>query len=422
MKLIYRIVLRLSIVLVAVLSIWAILFYYAIVKEINDEADDSLEDYAEMILIRFLRNEKLPAKDIGSNNQFFISEISAESYLNHSPICFYDSMIYINEKKEEEPARVLTNIFEDNQGRFHKLMIMTPTFERQDMIESILFWIVIIYLALIIVIILTNVLVFYSSMKPLYVLLHWLDNYKVGKPVKLNNPTEITEFQKLNDASERYASRVEHFFEKQKQFIDNASHELQTPLAICQNRLEMLMEDGQLSENQLEEIGKTYHSLQNISRLNKSLLLLSRIDNGQYMEAKDINFNSLIKRFLSDFEEVYSYKNILVQFTENKTKMVLMNESLATILITNLLKNAFVHNVDNGKIQIIVEYKTVIFKNTGKEILDANLIFERFYQGSKRDDSTGLGLSIVDSICRFYKFKLSYSFDDSWHCFEIAVS
>lgn len=421
MKLIYRIVARLSVMIIVVLSIWTFLFYYAIVNEINDEVDDSLEDYAELILIRFLREEELPAKDIGSNNQYFISEVSAESVLNHPVISFCDSMIYIQEKEEEEPARVLTNIFEDDYGKYHKLVITTPTFEKEDMFNSILFWIVIIYVALIVIIILVNVVVFYSSMKPLYVLLEWLDNYKIGKPVKLNNPTEITEFQKLNDAAERNANRVEQLFEKQKQFIDNASHELQTPLAICQNRLEMLMEDGQLTENQLEEIGKTYYSLENISRLNKSLLLLSRIDNGQYLETKEININSLIKRYLNDFKEVYSYKNIQVQFDENKSLIVSMNESLATILITNLLKNAFVHNIENGKIQIIVGDKNVVFKNSGKEALDSNLIFERFYQGGKREDSTGLGLSIVDSICRFYKFKLTYRYQESCHVFEFGV-
>ena len=104
-------------------------------------------------------------------------------------------------------------------------------------------------------------------------------------------------------------------FEQQKQFIGNASHEIQTPLAICRNRLEMLMEDDSLSEKQLEELMKTHQTLEYITKLNKSLLLLSKIDNGQFTDTKEVDLNVLLKQYLEDYKEVYSYKNIEVSIS-----------------------------------------------------------------------------------------------------------
>ena len=154
-------------------------------------------------------------------------------------------------------------------------------------------------------------------MRPLYILLHWLDSYQTGKKNKpLKNDTRITEFRKLNDAATRYVERTEQMFEQQKQFIGNASHEIQTPLAICRNRLEMLMEDDSLSEKQLEELMKTHQTLEYITKLNKSLLLLSKIDNGQFTDTKEVDLNVLLRQYLEDYKEVYSYKNIEVSITE----------------------------------------------------------------------------------------------------------
>ncbi len=183
----------------------------------------------------------------------------------------------------------------------------------------------------------------------------------------------------------RYAERTEQMFEQQKQFIGNASHEIQTPLAICRNRLEMLMDDDSLSENQLGELMKTHQTLEYITKLNKSLLLLTKIDNGQFTDTKDLELNTLLKQYLEDYKEVYDYRNIEVNITEQDRFHIVMNESLAVALLTNLLKNAFVHNMDGGRIQIIITKNSITFRNSGSgHPLDEEHIFERFYQGSKK--------------------------------------
>lgn len=422
MKLIYRIVIRISLFLILVLGVWAVFFYMAMMDEVNDEVDDSLEDYSEIIIIRALAGEELPSQNTGSNNQYYLREVTEEYADSREDITYKDSMVYIVEKGETEPARILTTIFKDDESRFYELTVSTPSIEKEDLTAAIRNWMIFLYVALLLVIIVVNVWVFQQSMRPLYVLLHWLDGYRIGSKNKpLENDTQITEFRKLNEAAIRNAERSEQLFEQQKQFIGNASHEIQTPLAICRNRLEMMMEDESLSESQLEELMKTHQTLEHITKLNKSLLLLSKIDNGQFAETVELELNELLKQYLDDYKEVYAYREIQTEVVEKGVFRVQMNESLATILVTNLLKNAFVHNVDGGHIRIEITSHRFIFCNSGVEHpLDSTHIFERFYQGTKKEGSTGLGLAIVDSICRLQNIGLKYYFQNGEHCFEIS--
>lgn len=423
MKLFYRVLLHLLTGIFVVLSGWAVVFYMGILEEINDEVDDSLEDYTELIITRSLARKELPSHDSGSNNQYYLREVDVSYALSREAISYRDSMVYISEKKETEPARILTTIFKDKDERYYEVSVYTPTIEKQDLREAMFQLLVGLFVSLLIAILVINVWVFRRSMRPFYRLLVWLDNYRLGKKnVPLDNPTRTTEFRKLNEAVVRYATHSEEVFEQQKVFIGNASHELQTPLAVCQNRLEMLMEDETLNEQQMGEILKTYQTLEYVSKLNKSLLLLSKIDNSQFVEAADVCLNEVLHRYIEDYREVYAYRDIQLQMEEKGEFRIRMNETLAVVLVTNLLKNAFVHNINKGRVGIEISAGSISFRNTGtEEELDEKRIFERFYQGSrKREGSTGLGLAIVDAICRQYRLKVSYRWEDGMHCFEIG--
>lgn len=424
MKLIYRILIRLSIVLSVILTIWGILFYITIIDEINDEMDDSLEDYSETIIIRALAGQPLPSHSDGTNNSYFLKEVSKD-YAGATPhIRYSDEMIYIDEKKETEPARLLKTIFKNEKGHYFELTVSIPTIEKDDLQKAILNWIIILYFILLILVLGITIYVFYGSMKPLYSLLKWLDQYNIGKsdtPPILQ--TNITEFRKLNDAVIRSTNRNKMIFEQQKQFIGNASHELQTPLAICQNRLELLTESEQITEEQLLEINKIQQTLSYIIRLNKSLLFLSKIENGQFQNSQKICLNEIIHQQIEDYQEIYHSKNIAFTIEEQDQLIISMNETLAISLITNLLKNAFVHNIFEGKIHIIISNQQLTFKNTGiSEPLDAEKIFHRFYQGKNSgQNSSGLGLSITEAICKLYQIQLQYSYNGV-HQFDIKWS
>ena len=425
MRLIVRILTRLVPALMAIITLWGIFFYYALMDEVNDETDDTLEDYSEIIITRFLAGQEMPSQADGTNNSYYLTQVPEKYAEEHEKIRYSDEMIYIPEKKETEPARILKTIFQNENEEYYELTVSIPNIEKEDLREAILYWIIFLYFTLLITILLINLWVFYRSMRPLYALLKWLDHYTISNNTPtLENNTTITEFKNLNEAVLRQAERNKNLFEQQKQFISNASHELQIPLAICRNRLEMLADNETLTEEQLTEIFKTQSTLDYIIKLNKSLLFLSKIDNGQFQEIKEISFNELIHKFLPDYEEAYGYLNITTHVEEKGTFTVGMDEALSGALVSNLLKNAFVHNrKDKGELHIEITSGSIIVLNTGDEgMLDETHLFERFRQGkTKKEGSTGLGLSIMAAICKTYRLQIRYFYNGK-HGFEIKKS
>lgn len=421
MKLFHLVLWRISLALIVVLTVWAGFFYMAVVEEVNDEVDDTLEDYSEGLIIRALSGEDMPTASNGSNNQYYLYEVSESYAASHPQITYRDEMVFITEKSETEPARVLITIFRTEDERYMELVVYTPTIEKLDLLRAILGWIIFLYVLLLLIILSINIWVFRKNMKPLYVLLKWLDSSQLGKKNgPLENTTKITEFRKLNAATMAFAERGEKLFEQQKTFIGNASHEMQTPLAICRNRLEMLMEDETLTEHQLNELIKTHQTLENLTRMNRSLLLLCKIENGQFADTCSVCLNDILAHYLDDYKEVYAYRNITVTVTTDSSFCVEMNDSLVSVLVTNLLKNSFVHNIDGGFIYIKITANTFEISNTGEKPLDRERIFERFYQGQKKEGSTGLGLALVDSICKANHLKIDYTYVENRHIFTIS--
>ena len=420
MKLFHLVMWRMSAILVVILTCWAVLFYLAVMEEVNDEVDDSLSDYAESLIIRSLSGEKMPDTSNGSNNQYFLYDVSAEYAASYPKISYRDEMVYITAKGETEPARILMTIFQKDDGGYMELVVYTPTIEKYDLQRAILGWIVFLYVLLLLMILAVNAWVFYRNMRPLYTLLKWLENYRLGsKREPLDESLRIVEFRKLNEAANLFSERSEQLYEQQKLFIGNASHEMQTPLAICRNRLEMLMEDDTLTEKQLSELMKTHRTLENLTRLNKSLLLLCKIENRQFTDVKPICLNELLLHYLDDYKEVYAYRCVQVIIHVEDCFRLEMSESLATVLLTNLLKNAFVHTEEGGTITLTFTASSFEIRNTGEAPLDKDRIFERFYKEGKKEGSTGLGLALVDSICKAYRLHLSYRFEDGMHIFTI---
>ena len=421
MKLIYRIALRLSLVLLPLLALWAVLFYAAMVDEINDEADDALEDYSELIVTRMLAGRTLPSLNSGSNNSYSIAPVDEAYASEHPRIVYYDAEVFIPEKDETEPARILTTVFQDRDGNYFELKVATPTFEKDDLLETILGWVVSLYFLFLVTIVGVTVWVLHRSMRPLYALLRWLDGYVPGR----NNPpvpddTNISEFRRLNEAAQRAADRSDELFDRQKQFIGNASHELQTPLAVLGNRLEWLLDRTELTEEQMGELFQMQRTLGGIVRLNRTLLLLTKIDNGQFPESTEVDIAGLVREQVALCEEIYESRGIACSVNCAGPLAVRMNESLTSVLVANLVKNAFIHTAAGGGIRIDIEDRTLSVANDGDASLDGERIFERFYQGSKKEGSTGLGLALVNAVGRYYGLRVAYRFESGRHVFSVA--
>ena len=422
MRLLHVTTLRLSAFTTVLLTFWSVFFYFSIMDEVYDEVDDSLEDYAEIIITRKLRGESLPSRSNGSNNFYYMREISPEYAGSVSHVKYEDKDIKLDYKNEIEPARVLTYIFMHDDGRFFELVVATPNIDKDDLRQAIAYWITFLFVMLLVSIVLVNVWGLYRSMRPLRVLLKWLDHYQLGQENEpLDNKTGILEFHRLNEAVVDSMERSKELYEQQKVFVGNASHEMQTPIAVCQNRIEMLLEDEELGEKQMGELIKVNRTLRQLSRLNKSLLLLCKIENGQYAEDAPQDFGERLRDLLPDYESVYAHKHIATELLVVSPFVMDMDENLVGILLSNLLKNAYVHNVPGGKVKVTVAETGVTIANTGGEVaLDAKHIFQRFYHSSQKTSSSGLGLALVEAVCKRYKLQIVYRFEEGMHRFELS--
>lgn len=421
MKLSWKILLHLSWVLAVLLGAWSVLFYVTLTDEINDETDDMLENRAEAIVKRVLATGELPGGMDGAGESLLV-EVPEDYAVAHAHERYSDEERYVPERDDEVPARVLRQLFRDREGRWYELTVMTPTIEKEDLQEAILSWCVWLYLLLLLSILLVTVWLLYRMMRPLYALLRWLDAYRVGgENPALETTTSVVEFRRLNEAVGRFVDRAEASFERQKQFIGNASHEMQTPLAVCRNRLEMLVDDARtLTPEQLAEIAAVQRTLGRLVRLNRTLLLLTKIDNGQFPESSEVDVGALVRTTAADLGDIYAYRGITLRLGEETTLIVRMNPSLAESLVANLLKNAFVHGDANGTIDVRVAGRSLEVTNDGAAgPLDGARIFDRFYRATEKEGSSGLGLALVEAVCRLYGLRVSYDYVAGRHRFTV---
>lgn len=422
MKLLHYTYRKLSLLLFLLMAVWGVLFYYAIIDEVVDETDDTLENYADILIESALHDPSVldTSGSLMSTYKFRpISEEEGRDYRQE----FYDSTVYIELEDEDEPVRVMRTAFRMPDGQYYELTLMISILERDDMVEAMLWYLGALFLLFIICTSVGIRLVLKGAFRPLNKLLDWLHRIQPGKEVPpLNNPTTISEFRQLSDAAVDMGNRSYKAYVEQKQFIENASHELQTPLAIVRGKVELLAESEGLTEQQMEALDEIYSTLGRAVKLNKSLLLLSRIENGQYTEREDVPIDEILDELLPDLMDIYEHKQVRLTRERGEQPFVIRcNHSLAQILISNLVKNSLFHNRMGGELQIITTSASLTIKNTGDAPLDGEKLFRRFYHGADgKKDSTGLGLAIARSIALSASLGLTYEWQDGMHCFRLV--
>ncbi|PRD57203.1 sensor histidine kinase [Sphingobacterium gobiense] len=414
----------LSIAFLMIITIWAALFYAFILEEVYDNVDDGLKNQKILILRAVYEDPQLLETDNYGINQFRITPVSEEDNFSEENQ-LNNEFFYMPYDDEMEPYRVLrTGFYAPDQKPYH-LEIRTSTVEEDDLILNLTTALIVLYLVLVLGVYLINELVLRRAWRPFNIILENLNLYRFGKKDDLKAlSTNIVEFNQLNKEIHRMWRRNEEVFDEQKRFIENAAHELQTPLAITINKLEMLMEDELLSESQLTQLAASKSSLTRLVNLNKALLMLSRIENKQYKDVDRIGLNQLVKEISEDYKDFLSFKDITLQVEEHAVFDVSMNKDLALVLISNLFRNALRYNIRGGIISIRIRKNQLSLANTGDQIpLEQKKIFSRFHKGTQDSQSTGLGLAIVKSIVDTYpELSIDYRFEENWHIFSLEKS
>ncbi|APQ17280.1 sensor histidine kinase [Maribacter hydrothermalis] len=401
-----------AILLIVLISIWAVIFYFAMLDEVYDSLDDGLENQKELIIRAVNDNPYLLQDTEFGVNNYTIKNTQLGAHTNFKD-SYRDTIMYMQNEDEYEPIRMLESTFKQGDS-YYKIKLITSMVEEDDQIENLFKYLVGLYLLLILSIVVLNNLVMKKVWKPFYMLIDRLKGFRIEKDDPITSvPTTIDEFNLLNQSVERLTEKSRDSYVAQKEFIENAAHELQTPLAIAINKLELLLEKNDLSGIQSQEVGSVLDNLTRLTRLNKSLLLLSKIDNKQYLEEETIDFNELIKNVTTDFSDFATHKNMRLNVVANANIRYTMNTDLAIIMMTNLIKNAIIHGQAGKEIDIVIDEGKISLKNFGiATVLDTNSLFKRFKKTSANSRSTGLGLAISKAITDKYHLILEYSFTE----------
>jgi signal transduction histidine kinase len=257
---------------------------------------------------------------------------------------------------------------------------------------------------------------------PFYAMLEYLSNLRIDKQKTLElTHSKIDEFTMLNESISELVRKNKEVFESQKQFIEDASHEMQMPLSVIQSHLETLISRNKFTREQADIIEGIINSLQRLKKLNKTLLLLSKIENRQFLNTDQVDINKTISGMMEYYEEQITALNISVTFDAQNMLITNGNTLLSEILIQNLLKNAFFHNKENGTVKVFSSGTKLTIANTGNKsmTLDKNKLFNRFYKQSTNPESWGLGLAIAKKIADTSGWKLHYRQENDLHIFEV---
>lgn len=384
------------------------------------------EDLDELIEFRseqFVKKELLSLKtsDIDYWNRFN-EDMKIYSFENTYPLNkVVQKPFYSQAEKHEIDYRIYyTQI--SIEGESYVFMSRIAMIETKDLLQTLGFQ-YLLFFAIIIAGLLTLQRILSRHLwKPFYNSLNEIENFKLEKG-KIPNfeQTTTTEFVRLNNNLNKLMQDNITSYNQQKEFTENASHELQTPLAVFQSQLDLLLQDSSLNEPQMNVIESLYDVSSRLTRLNKNLLLLSRIDNSQFKETIRIDFGQLLEHKLMYFKELFSNDGIKLSVDIQNPLMITANKVLLESLINNLISNAIRHNYNGGLINIEVKDNTFQVSNSGDKFsLDKDKVFRRFSRTSEERKGNGLGLSIVNQICKLHGWEVGYNYTDDLHCFYVV--
>ncbi|MFC0513267.1 sensor histidine kinase [Mucilaginibacter angelicae] len=398
---------------IVIMLITGAIYYLAISLILTNQKDNSLEVEEQEVFDYVKLNHHLPQVFDSKDQQ--ITFISAEP--NSVKREFFNTSYY-REKDEPESGRGL--ISSVNVGnRYYKILIVESKVETEDLIQIIFGITIGVILLLLLVLVITNRLILGRLWQPFYSILSELKLFNVTDNREMPSPnTTIDEFNELQAEVSAMAERVKKDYKDLKTFTENASHELLTPIAVINSKLDTLIQTENFSEHQSKLLNDLYSAVSRLSRLNQSLLLLVKIENKLLNDRQHLNLKELIEELLYQLEDIFGDKQITITSTLNEKEIEASNY-LIEILLNNLIINAVRHNRAGGEIIINLTSESLTIKNTGEPIaLNSGDIFTRFHKSSTSEGS-GLGLTISKQICESLGYQLIYGYEVPYHTFMV---
>ena len=406
-----RIILLITVLLFLISSIaYYILLDHILLKEV----DEVLSHRRTRMEIYARTTGNLPVADRMGEVRVSYLPVPKPVKKLHSIVTLYDSL-----ENKSAPFRKLVFTL-PVKDQLYQVTLERPLAGTHNLLETIILVTLATLLVILLVSVLLNRLVLEKLWEPFYATIAAMRSYKLGKVKEVQLPaTNINEFQFLNENLEDTIQKAEEEYKSLKEFTENASHELQTPLAVIRSKLDLLIQKEDLSEIQSEELKDIYVSVKKMSQLSRSLLLMTKIGNQQFEQVTNINLKQKIGEKLKQFNELWNNNQLHLRCELEET-FISANENLTDILLNNLLSNASRHNIKGGSIDIYLQDRQLTVSNTGLlKPLDPKKIFRRFYKEEANSLHNGLGLSIVKQICHQSHIQIAYTYETGSHVFRL---
>lgn len=388
---------------------------FTVQGEVDEEIAMRLKALSEDIAVQI--EQGIPADEIADNHT-----IVRELEDPHAELKFHyiDSLAYYSKSVGYERLLLARAIY-PIQGKSYYVEVSEFLIEKGEVRGAVLASIGWIFVLFLLILVLINRQVSRIMLLPFYRTLKAIQSFKLSQQKQILLPaTRVQEFKELNHFLEEMTNKAQEEYYLLKEFTENSSHELQTPLAIIRGKLELLLESD-INDEQAKLILPAYDSIEKLSKIYASLSLLVKMDNKQFANYESTNFSQLSREALDKFTELIALKSITLKDDIEDNIQLKLNGALADILLVNLINNAIRHNHMNGDIHVMLSAEKFLVENTGlPPEAPVESMFQRFKKSNQSNDSIGLGLSIVKKICDLHQFDIQYTYADQLHSIEIT--
>jgi len=399
----------------------AVLLYSTIRKQIYKQIDNTLVTEKTIIQDQIEQTGLIPDFNPTFGHQievrFFDTHIQPEQILK-------DTVVTDTASSASLPFRYLFYAGNASGGRGYTISILRSLSERDNLLADIGFYMFFLFLSLFLISIVLNYIISRRLWDPFYKTVDVAEKFDIQSDKPLDLPeTNINEFRQLNTVFSRMTKKIRDDYISLKEYNENAAHEIRTPLAVIRSKTELLMQKKELSKDSLNIIRSINEATTRLFKLTKSLLLISRIEDLYFRDEKEISLKRIIEKNIMNYKEIMQLKKISVEMEAENPAIVKMNETLAEMLISNLISNAVRYNVDKGFIKCFIQNGFLSISNSGVPLnTDPELLFRRFYKSGDNPQSIGLGLSIVKKIADIYNMRITYTCTGTIHELKLSYS
>jgi signal transduction histidine kinase len=403
-------------IIIAILLISSVGYYLILHRILIYQLDKDLRVEQREIIQHIQETGQLPETSDYKDQQIFFYPTTKNEFKDH-----YSTEDVYNKNEDETESFRRIDFLISQGGKHFIATVKKSQQETEDIVRLILLITLFIIIILLLILLVSNRFLLRKLWKPFRNTLEQLSQFNFSSKNKISlQKTDIDEFKELNETVLFMTQKVTKDYRTLKGFTENASHEIQTPLAIIKNKIELLSQSDNLSENNINVLQSINEAAARLSRLNQSLLLLAKIENLQFANVETIDFSCMLTSYLSNYDELAQAKGLVILKKIADNVDLQMNQSLAEILISNVISNAIKHNLEGGNISVELQNDFFRVSNTGPALqADPKDLFVRFKKDSSSGDSLGLGLSIVKTITDIYGFLITYHYRNEQHIVEI---